>query len=207
MKGALFLVISALLASSVSAQPRQQERDPVKQRGALVAWAQCIATERPEAARSVLTMDFRTDTYRRELRELSETRVSANCLRAMDREYRAMRTGGLPFAGALAETLIERDNQPILPRLAQAALRPMPEPRSASDRIAMCMALGAPQQVAELFDTAPASADEDAAVAALRPAAAICSQNGPALEANALGLRSMLATASYRLVTEEGRRQ
>ena len=74
---------------------------------------------------------------------------------------------------------------------------------SFTDRVAMCMVRSAPDQVAALFATAPASAEETAAIAALGTPAQLCARAAQAtrpLSISPVGLRAMLATAAYRSI-------
>lgn len=193
----------AVVASAVSAQPVRKETDVGKQRAAVEAWTACIADERTDRVAAILSQDFTSNEYRGALVELGKARVSKKCFEAMPAAYRKIELGGLPFAGGLAEHMIERDPQPLIRRLSMAALKPEVATYSRTDAIAMCMARGAPHLVAGLFGTAINSAEEGKALAALQPAAKVCGQ-GVALEASPMGMRSMLATASYRLLAAPG---
>lgn len=194
----------ALIGTSVAAQPTRKETDVTKQRAAIEAWTTCIADENPERVGKTLARDFTSREYRSEILALAETRVSSRCFQAMPGEYRRIELGGLPFAGGLAERMIEQDEQPLLMRLSRAVVGTAPQTYSPTDAIAMCTVRGAPQQVAVLFGTPISSAEEAKALADLAPVVEICSAKRPKLEASALGLRSMLATASFRLLVAQG---
>ncbi len=194
------IAFAAVAASAASAQPVRQERDVVKQRAALEYWTACIADEKADDVKRTLARDFNSADYRREIRILSETRVSSRCFADIPGEYRRIRLGGLPFAGGLAERLIEQGDETLLLRLSRAVVGAAPQTYSATDAVAMCVVRGAPQQVANLFATPINTAEETAALAAITPAANICAGGEGRFEASALGMRSMLATASFRLL-------
>ena len=205
MKKALaVLALSALAASPAMGQTRSRdyEKDVAKQREAVEAWTTCIADERSEDVTKLLSLDFRSDDYRKLIEGLGKARVSSECFNAMPRAYRKIELGGLPFAGGLAERIIERDEEPLLQRLSMAALVDDVPTYSRTDAIAQCMARGAPHLVAHLFSTQINSVEETEALADLQPVVAACAQ-GAGFEASPLGMRSMLATASFRLLAAQ----
>lgn len=174
--------------------------DEVEARRTMASFADCVVAASSAKVADVLVRDFRTTEYRNGLRNLS--RDNQACARKVGLSGR-MRMGNLPFAGALAEEMLGTDAQPLLRRLSMAALGPAATTYSWTDGVAMCMARGAPQAVAQLFDTAPGSAEERTALAGLKPVADICAGGERKFEASALGLRSMLATATYRLLAAQ----
>ena len=202
MKRLAFLfAAAALVAAPASAQSKpRSEQDVALQRGSLEAWTACITSEKADEVHRILVQDFTSDSYKLAIRSLAQTRVSKGCFESMPREYRSIRLGGLPFAGGLAEHMLEADPEPLLKRLSMAALGPSAKAHSRTDEIAMCIARGAPQEVAALFGTKYETEDERGALARLRPVADICTGGAGKFEASALGLRSMLATATYRLL-------
>lgn len=197
----LSLLVAISLALPAQAQQRaRMDRNVERQRAAVEAWTTCIADEQEETARRLLAMDFRTDEYRDGLNELAKTRVSEKCFSAMPRAYRRIELGGLPFAGGLAERLIEQGETPLLTRLNYAAAGTEATTYGRSDAMAMCMVRGAPHLVAVLFDTKINAPEELQAIAALMPIADACLPQGQGLEGSPLGLRSILATAAFRLL-------
>ena len=197
------LVAAGLLgATSAGAEPRY-EQDVALQRGSLDAWTGCIAAERAEEVDRILSKDFNSEGYKLGLKALAQTRVSKDCFDAMPRQYRSIRLGGLPFAGGLAEHRIESGSEPLLKRLAMAALGKETSSFSATDRIASCVVRGAPDLVAALFATKFETSEERAALAKVSPVADVCAGGAGKFEASALGLRSMLATASFRLLAAQ----
>ena len=199
-KAALFLACATLGAGPALSQ---REAPVAEQRAAVAAWATCIADENTDTARDLLVRDYRSDGYKLGMKALAQTRVSQECFDAMPRRYRQMRLGGLPFAGGLAERLIEQDAEPLLTRLSMAVIGPEAETFSYTDEVAMCAVRGAPDIVARLFATEVETPDEQASFAALAPVVAYCTKDRTPVEASPLAMRSMLATASFRLLAAQ----
>ena len=178
----------------------QDERAPLnaEARGKLLEFGRCAAQRSPEMAARTLSMNFTTSAYRTGISQLS--RNNEGCLQGA----RRMRGGGLLFAGALAEGLLDRGEAPLNVRLARAAAGAAPPAYSPSDRVAICVVRSVPDQVAALLDTTPASEGEEAAIQQLLPAFHLCAQNGPRISSNEAGLRAMLATAAFRSVGATG---
>ena len=201
---ALAIAASALLASTVHAQPVRYEKDEQVQRAAVEAWTACIADEFGEDVREVLTLDYRTDRYAALLKDLAGRRVSSACFYAMPRRYRRIELGGLPFAGGLAEQAMESaPGEPLLMRLSRAAIGAEAPTYSYTDKVANCAVRGAPHLAANLFDSAIGSVEETDAMAQLAPVFDVCTRDGSAIDASPLALRSMLATASYRILAAQ----
>ncbi|MCK0128283.1 hypothetical protein [Erythrobacter sp. F6033] len=196
-------VVISLLSGLAHAQPKRMERDVAKQRAAVTAWTECIAEERRDEVKAVLLLDYRDDGYKSDLNELAQTRVSKRCFDAMPRAYRQIRLTGLPFAGGLAEHVIESSDKPLLTRLSMAAIGLNPATFSYTDQVAMCTVRGAPHLAAKLFKTEIETAEEQAALAELLPVTDVCTRRGTPIEASPLAIRSMLATASYRLLAAQ----
>ena len=196
----ILLAAAGILAVPAHAQPKKLERDVEKQRAAVEAWTACIADEFPDDVANFLETDYRSDGYSRMASDLTQRRVSERCFNAMPRAYRRIELGGLPFAGGLAERMIERGDVPLLKRLSMAAIGREAQTFSYTDQIASCMTRGAPHLVAKLFGTPINSPDEAAALAELEPVKQVCTSQGKPLEASPLAMRSMLATAAFRLL-------
>ena len=190
------LLVPALAAMAFAQGPSAEvlPPSPPEARRAAQDFGRCIADRSPELAAEMLTIDFTTRAYRSRLDRL--LRSNATCLRPRGR----MRTSRLLVAGAIAETLVERDGDPVNVRLARAATRAAIPARSPSDRVAICTVRSAPDEVGALFATEVASEAETAAARALEPVATLCSASGPVLETTPAGLRAMLATAAFRSV-------
>ena len=197
------VVTLALISCLVSPALAQRSDDVAEERAAVEAWTNCIADEKTAEVERLLEKDFRSTAYKSGMKMLARTRVSQQCFDAMPKRYREIALGGLPFAGGLAERLIERGEVPLVIRLPEAAAGVEPPTYSFTDTIAMCAARGAPQHVAVLFDTKINSGEELEALAGLQPIIDACTPGARKLEASALGLRSMLATASFRLLAAQ----
>jgi hypothetical protein len=162
--------------------------------------AECVIESSPKKVADVLTRDFRTSTYRSALRNL--TRANDGCGRKAGLRGR-LYLEGLPFAAALAEAMLEKDPAPLNARLAKAAAGPAAPTYSPTDSVAMCVARSVPDDVAALFASVPGSAGEMAVMGKVETAAKICAR-GIKMEISPFGLRSIVATASYRLVAKQG---
>lgn len=165
----------------------------------MAAYAACVADGSTDKVAEVLRRDFRTSEYRNGLRNLS--RANEGCARKVGLRG-SLRMANLPFAAALAEEMLRRDPAPLKIRLAKAASGRVVPTYAPSDAVAMCVARSAPDEVAILFGTAPDSAEEEAALAPIETVAAMCSRDAR-LEISAVGLRSIVATASYRLLAAQ----
>lgn len=180
------------------------ERSERMQRSALMAWTECIADENLEGVEDLLLLEFGSRAQRRLGEYLVDRREVERCFDAMPRGYRRIELSSLPFAGGLAERLIETGGEePLVNRLAMAVIGKQAEVFSYTDQVANCMVRGAPNLVADLFATEPTLPEEEAALAQLYPVQNICSQSGNAIEASPLALRSILATASYRILAAQ----
>ena len=165
----------------------------------LEEWAGCVARKNPGEAGRVLAMDFTSGAYGRALRMLSES--DRDCVRFRG----TIRSAGLLFAGELAETLLESDDNPMVRRLTLAAALPAAQSYSFTDKVAICVVRSVPNDVAGLFATTRGSAEETGVLEALATPMAMCAQAAGAkkqLAVNPAGLRAMLATASYRSVAD-----
>lgn len=187
------------IAGIVSAPAAAQDRKPLEESSAnarvqMERFATCVADRSPEKAARTISMDFRSTTYRSALKNLAD--ANRDCY-----GYRStMRSGGLSFAGALAERLLERDASALNARIIRAGSAKTAA-RSPSDAIALCVVRSAPDDVAGLFATEVASDAERDAVKALQLASDACARNQARLETTPEGLRSMLATAAFRTVS------
>ena len=189
----MLLLALAIAAPTAAAA---QERPPATPaaREAMAGFARCVVARSPEKAHSALTMDFRTREYRSALRALSTN--NRDCFRSRT----TMRAGGLPFAAAMAEALLRRGAAPLNLRLLRAAQSEAPT-FAPTDRIAMCVARSDPDNAAALLTAPIASESERNAAAALGTAVGRCTPPGFAVQLDPYALRSIVATASYRLLS------
>lgn len=166
-------------------------------RQTMARFAACVLDKSPEKVAEVLVRDFRATEYRNGLRNLA--RNNEGCARQVGLRG-SMRSGNLPMAAALAEASRERgDTTPLNARLARAATASKATAFSPQDQIAMCVAKSTPDDVAALFATEPGSDAETKAISTVEQVAKLCAR-GAKLEMTAFGLRSIIATASYRLI-------
>lgn len=189
---AMGVLLAAVPALAEESAPLRTSSPVARQ--AMERFGICVADRSPEKATQTLHMDFRSTSYRSALRNLA--RANEDCFKRG-----RMSSPGLPFAGAIAERLMERHAEPLNARLVRAATNKAPTPRAPSEAIAICVVRTVPDEVARLFASEVATADEAAAAASLDFALKLCSQGQPRLEANVEGLRAMLATAAFRSTT------
>lgn len=191
-------IVSTLIALagalSVPAAAKPLEESSANARVQMERFASCVADRSPEKAAHTISMDFRSPTYRSALKNLAD--ANRDCY-----GYRStMRAGGLSFAGALAERLIERDAAPLNARIVRATHAPL-APRTPSDAIAICVVRSAPDEVSRLFGTDVASEAEQSAINDLKFVTGLCSESQPELQATVEGMRAMLATAALRVAS------
>lgn len=195
--GRLFAIVMMLSAAAPLAAQDRRPATP-EARKALAVFAQCVAASSPAKAHSALTRDFRTSSYRQELRVLAETNRDCHKVRASMRF-----TAGLPFSAALAEALIHRDPTPLKSRLARAAGGNHAPTYAPSDAVAMCIARSVPDDVTALL-SAPIASPAEAAAARLATPLRLCNRGRPWIQTDTYGLRAMVATATYRLLAAQG---
>ena len=188
------IALAGVVSAPAAAQaPKPLEESSANARVQMERFATCVADRSPEKAARTISMDFRSTTYRSALKNLAD--ANRDCY-----GYRStMRSGGLSFAGALAERLLERDASALNARIIRAGSG-QTAARSPSDAIALCVVRSAPDDVARLFATEVASGAERDAVKALRVALDACARNQARLETTPEGFRAMLATAAFRTV-------
>jgi len=168
-------------------------------RATMARFAACVTEKSPEKVVETLNRDFRTTEYRIGLRNLA--RNNEGCARNAGLRDR-LRMNNLAFAAALAEVMLERHAAPLNARLAKAAAGKEAPTYAPSDKVAMCVARSTPDDVAALFASEPGSADEEKAAGKLMPVVKLCGQ-GAQIEASVTGLRSIIATASFRLLAAQ----
>ena len=160
----------------------------------------CVADSSSLDARAVLSLDFASPAYDRGLRRLVS--ISESCARRRG----SMRSGRLLVAGAIAERLIEREDEPLNLRLARAALRPATPDFSAADRAAICVVRSVPDEVSSLFAAEVAGDAESAVAESLEKVMTACSGDGQPIDATPATLRAILATAAFRELRTEAAR-
>jgi len=163
-------------------------------RKASYAFGACTADNSTNKASKTLLTDFRTDAYRNSLHNLAE--FNRGCSR-----QRWIRSNSLLYAGAIAERLLTKDATPLNVRLARAALRPIAQPLTPSDQVAFCVAYSVPDDVAGLFSTAVASAEEQVAERKLDGIFQRCAGSTADVIMTDDARRAVIATAAFRAVT------
>jgi hypothetical protein len=169
-------------------------------RQTLARYAACVASKSPEKVASLLMQDFRETSYGNGLRNL--VRANESCARQVGTRGERLRGQNLPFAAALAEAMMARDAAPLNLRLAKAASGKEAATFAPSDKVAMCVARSTPDEVAALFATEAGSDSEKQAADKLLPVVNLCGQ-GAKVETSVAGLRSIIATASFRLLAAQ----
>ena len=165
----------------------------------MARYADCVVDSSPDKVADVLMRDLRTPEYRNGLRNLS--RANEGCARKVGLRG-SLRMAELPFAAALAEEALRRGTSPLKMRLAKAAGAAHVQTFASTDALAMCIVRSTPDDVAALLTSAPGSDAEAAALATTGQAAQLCAR-GSRLEITPIGLRSIVATAAYRLLASE----
>lgn len=166
-------------------------------RQTLARYAVCVASKSPNKVADLLTQDFRETSYGNGLRNL--VRANELCARQVGTRGERLRGQNLPFAAALAEAMMAREAAPLKARLAKAASGKEAATFAPSDKVAMCVARSTPDEVAALFATEVGSIGEEQAASKLLPVVKLCAQDVK-LETSVAGLRSIVATASFRLL-------
>lgn len=166
-------------------------------RQALARFAVCVAAKSPDKVTDLLTQDFLETSYGNGLRNL--VRANDLCARQVGTRGERLRGQNLPFAAALAEAMMAREAAPLNARLAKAATGKEALTYAPSDKVAMCVARSTPDEVAALFATEVGSDGEEQAATKLLPVVKLCAQDLK-LETSVAGLRSIVATASFRLL-------
>jgi hypothetical protein len=166
-------------------------------RQTLARYAVCVAEKSPDKVAELLTQDFRQTSYGNGLRNL--VRANEGCARQVGTRSERLRGQNLPFAAALAEAMMAREAAPLKTRLAKAATGKEAATFAPSDKVAMCVARSTPDEVAALFATEVGSDGEEQAATKLLPVVKLCAQDLK-LETSVAGLRSIVATASFRLL-------
>lgn len=196
--------MSVLLALLMAAGPAQPAAPPPLSRAELEAVramhsvGECLATRYDKDARKVLALDFRSRGYGEALRELG--RLGGLCAR--DQLGRAtLRSAGMPFAGSIAEALLEREGI-LADFAARTAYRPdVPaiEARNASEFMAFCAIRKAPALTADVLRSEPGSAQENSAFSVAAPTLTGCVPAKSEFEFSYQSLRALLALGAWRL--------
>ena len=184
-------VAAAAEAPRAAAEPDRNSPESIR---ALHLYAECVARDhwsRPRL-RAILAQDFREQSTRDALRDFvgEHNRCVA--------PWHSLSAASLLFVGALAEELLARTRD--LPRLvAYDPAHPAVEARNEAEMMSLCVVRTDPAAVAALLATAPASAEERAALGAITPRLGQCLRRGAHTRVNALEVRALVAFAAWRL--------
>ncbi len=156
----------------------------------------CVVRQTPRGAREALALDYRTPEYAEKVRDLAAGHE--RCAPGARLSF-----GGVLFAGALAEALVESEvKRADLPaQLAFDPARPKVDARDETEVMALCTAMRAPQATADLFATKPATKEEKAAMQGIAAVLPDCLAKDTKLTLNRPALRSLLALAAWRIVS------
>jgi len=162
-------------------------------------FSRCIVEARPNQSARVLTFDYRTDSYRRSLRNLATG--PRHCIRLGSR----FRTAGVLLAGAMAETLLPRAlaGRTLADGLRQGQAGAPIAARDDGEYLGLCAVRTMPEDVSALLAAEPAGEEEKRAAAAIAPQLSPCVRQGAAATLNRPALRALLALAAYRIVSRQ----
>jgi hypothetical protein len=194
----LWLALAAAGATAASAAPADDQRATPEELRMLHDFTRCVAGQSEGQARRVLGMDYRTGAYRRSLRNLA---VEARACRPFGFDFRM---SGVLYAGSLAEALLPKAlaGSTLVSRAAVDPSRPAIPARDEGEYLGLCAVRMMPDRVAALLATAPGSAEEKDAAAAVSRDLGPCLKAGVSAKLNRPGLRALLALAAYRIVTQ-----
>ena len=206
VKFAFLLCVAVTLpaTSSAALESRDaQDANTPDARLAMEAYGTCVVKLRPKESARVLSMDYKKSSYSTALKMLlkESERPCAQESFGIGR----MRGDSLTLAAVIAEALIKAGSEPVNIRLARIGSAKV-TPLSKMDAVAHCLARSLPDQVGQLFETAPASDAEVAAATPLLQAVPPCAQATGAseqYELSVLAVRAILATASFRLLAAQ----
>jgi hypothetical protein len=198
--------LSSLLPALLLIAMPAAERDPAapskpEHIRMLHAHSRCVVDYAPRQAARILRLDYRTDSYRRSLRNLV---AAPNCARFDGR----LSMAGVLVAGAFAEALLPRA---LAGRSLAAAVAHDPaaapiEARDEGEYLGLCAVRSMPEQVAALLVTSPASEEEKSATGAVTAGLSPCVRSGASAKLNRPALRALVALAAYRIVSRAGPR-
>lgn len=152
----------------------------------MATYAQCVAVRDPRGAQQMLAADYRTDAYKKAIREFA--RSHRDCLPGGQLKFNQV-----VFAGDMAEALLKHDGLDSAQLAGVAAADQAPG-------LPRCVIRKRPADVAALLETPHASRAEADAVANLQGAIAACTAKNVTMTANIVGFRAGMALATYRLM-------
>jgi len=184
----------AILAFAAAATGNMPENVAIQ---AVHNFGSCMVSRTPHGARKLLAMDYRAPDYQVRLRAYLKGHERCIPFNA------AIGSREVLFAGSLAEALLKADvKRSQLPqRIAFDPRRAVIAARSPAEEMALCTVFEAPQATARLFETQPATSEEDRAVSPIVDVLPRCLKKQTQLKLNTPALRSLLALAAHRIVT------
>jgi hypothetical protein len=225
MKCVPVLPIAALLAATgvattASADPMRPSQDPTPQHQypqasgrvsyvpdrlevqAVHNFGACIVGYTPDGARRVLSLDYRSSDYERQLYALAKGHDDRCLLGGWRYKFAPSLV-----AGAMAEALLKsRVNSAELPK--QLAFDPSRQPieaRGPLEEMALCAVMKDPQETVRIFGTEPATTAEAEAIRPMTGVLTKCLKKDTQVELNKPGIRALLALAAWRVInTPEG---
>jgi hypothetical protein len=194
----LVVLSGSLAAAGAFAAPPADKPSKPEDLRMLRDFSRCLAKESPAQARRILRLDYRTDAYRRSIRNL------AVAIRPCRPFTGSLRLSGVLLAGGLAEALMPAalGGRTLVSAAAFDPTRPPLTARDDGEYLGLCAVRTMPGQVAQLLATAPASEEEKQAVRGLTSGLGTCVREGASATLNRPGLRAVLALAAYRVVSE-----
>ncbi|HKP35089.1 MAG TPA: hypothetical protein VJT70_09970 [Sphingomicrobium sp.] len=185
------IALFALAAAAAGNMPEDVAIQAVHNFGA------CAVSRTPQGARELLAADYRAPDFQARMRAYLKGHERCIPFNA------AIGSREVLFAGSLAEALLKADvKRSQLPqRIAFDPQREVIAARSPAEAMALCTVFEAPQATARLFETEPATPEEDQAVNPLAQVLPKCLRKETQLTLNKPALRSLLALAAYRIAT------
>ena len=185
------IALFALAAAAAGNMPEDVAIQAVHNFGA------CAVSRTPQGARELLAADYRAPDFQARMRAYLKGHERCIPFNA------AIGSRQVLFAGSLAEALLKADvKRSQLPqRIAFDPQREVIAARSPAEAMALCTVFEAPQATARLFETEPATPEEDQAVNPLAQVLPKCLRKETQLTLNKPALRSLLALAAYRIAT------
>ncbi len=196
------LLPALFLLAMPPAEPERSAPSKPEDLRMLRDYARCVVAAKPDQAARVLKLDYRTDSYRRSLQNL--TGSPSICAWFPGR----LRAARVLLAGAFAEVLLPRAlaGRSLAAGVAHDPAKPPIVARDDGEYLGLCAVRSMPGPVADLLATAPASDEEKRAAAAITPGLPPCVRAGAAATLNRPALRALTALAAYRIVSQAGPR-
>ena len=189
--------MSLLLSMLLAASPVYGTKADDLSLEAMQNFGACVVQMTPSGAEEVLAMDFRTEAYREKLARLAKGHDRCT------RPRTELKFNGVLFAGALAEALLKEPGKKVLTKLTLAEELATPiAARSSLEAMALCGVVTRPAAVGRLIESEISSDKEAEAIEALSPTLNGCLSGADKAELNRPGLRSVMALAAWRFVSE-----